>query len=119
MDLHITFRDDTSSEALHAYVEKKAAKLDHSKGRPQRCRVVMESPHRHHRHGRHYRVRIDLTVPGFELIAGSVRKDDNLHEDAYAAVDDAFDDAQRLLNDHYERMIDRARHPGILRGLRT
>lgn len=115
MDLHITFRDDTASEALHAYVERKASKLDHHKGRPLRCRVVVESPHRHQRHGRHFRVRIDLTLPGFELIAGSVRKDDNMHEDAYAAIDDAFDDAQRLLNDHYDRIISRTRQPIALR----
>lgn len=109
MDLHITFRDDTASEALHAYVEKKAAKLDHVKGRPQRCRVVLEAPHRHQKHGRHYRVRIDLTLPGYELIAGSVRKDDDMHQDAYAAIDDAFADAQRLLNDHYDRIVNRTR----------
>lgn len=109
MELHITFRDDTASEGLRAYVETKAFKLDHSKGRPLRCRVVLEAPHRHQRRGRHYRVRIDLSLPGYELIAGSVRKDDDLHEDAYAAVDDAFHDAQRLLNDHYERIIQRTR----------
>lgn len=115
MELHITFRDDTQSDALHAHMEKRALKLDHSKGRPQRCRVVMESPHRHHKRGRHYRVRIDLTIPGFELIAGSVRKDDNVHEDAYAAIDDAFDDAQRLLNDHYDRIIHITRHAASIR----
>jgi ribosome-associated translation inhibitor RaiA len=60
-------------------------------------------------------VRIDLTIPGFELIAGSVRKDDDMHEDAYAAIDDAFEDAQRLLNDHYERVIGRGRQSAQLR----
>ena len=32
------------------------------------CRVIVEAPHRHHRKGKAYEVRIDLTVPGGELV---------------------------------------------------
>lgn len=113
MDLQITFRDETASETLHAHVERRARKLELAKGSPQRCRVVVESPHRHQKHGRHYRVRIDLTVPGAELVIGSARKEDHLHEDAYNAVDDAFDTAERLLNEYVDRVVDRGRQTPV------
>jgi ribosomal subunit interface protein len=103
--LQVTFRDFDATPAIEAYVEKKAAKLDRFFDRITSCRVVLEAPHRHHRHGRRYHVRIDLTVPGEELVVE--RNPDNpIHEDLYACIDDAFDDAERRLED-YARLLRR------------
>ena len=105
MELQITFRDDTASEAVHAYVEKGAATLRHAHAHhrepPVRCRVVLEAPHRHLRHGQHYRVRIELTLPSADLVQGTFRNDESLHADVFAAIDDAFADAQRRLSEYY------------------
>ncbi len=99
---HVTFRDIPHSDAVEAYVRKKAQKLEHRLERVRSCRVAVESPHRHHVHGRHYRVRIQLGVPGHELVVGRPHLDRS-HEDLYAAIDCAFDDALRVLSEHARR----------------
>jgi ribosomal subunit interface protein len=96
----LTFRDLEPTDAIEAYVRERTAKLDTFFDRITGCRVVIESPHRHQRHGHHYRVRIDLTVPGQELAVTRDPPEHKQNEDLYAAVDDAFDDAQRILQDY-------------------
>lgn len=103
MQLQLTFRELGPSEAIAAYVEEKASKLGNFFERVMTCRIVVEAPHRHHRNGRIYRVRIDLVVPGAELVAGGFPETDVQHQDVYAAIDDAFDDAARVLSDYARR----------------
>ena len=95
--LQITFRDMSPSPAITAHVEKRAAKLDTFFDRIVKCHVVVEAPHRHSRHGKRFHVRIDLHVPGRELIVS--KNPEDAKEDAYAAIDDAFGDAERVLED--------------------
>jgi ribosomal subunit interface protein len=99
LQTHITFRGFDSSETIASYVREKVDKLDTFFRRIVSCRVAVESPHRHHHQGKRYRVRIDLVVPGGELVAGGSPAADDRSTDAYAAVDDAFDDAGRVLQD--------------------
>lgn len=99
-DLQITFRGVRTSEAIESYVRSRAEKLERFSERITGCHVMIETPHRHKRHGHHHRVRIDLVVPGSELVVNrdpAARKE---AEDLYASIDAAFDDAQRLLEDH-------------------
>ncbi len=103
LPLQVTFRDIPPSRAIADYVRQKAAKLDTFFDRIMACRVVVEAPHRHHQHGKRYHVRIDLTVPGDELVVGRNPSQNLTHEDPYACVDDAFDDAQRQLQDFARR----------------
>jgi len=52
------------------------------------CRVVVEIPHKHHHQGKQFNVRIDIGVPGDEIV---INRDH--HEDVYVALRDAFDAA--------------------------
>ena len=70
LPIRITFRDLDRSDALELYVRERAAKLDTFADRITGCHVAVEAPHRHQHTGRHYRVRIDLTVPGAEISVG-------------------------------------------------
>src|SRR4051794_1989224 len=97
LPLQITFRDIDHSDAIDAHVRRRASKLDTFFDRITSCRVVVENPHRHHHQGRDYRVRIDLTVPGAELVSARDPAQNLNHKDVHAAVDDAFDDAERVL----------------------
>jgi ribosomal subunit interface protein len=114
--LQITFRDFAHSDAVEGYVRTKAAKLDTLDARITSCRVAVEMPHRHARHGEHYRVRIDITVPGGEIVVGHVPGEKKAYEDLYAAIDASFDDAARRLQDFVRRQRgdvkahERARH---------
>jgi ribosome-associated translation inhibitor RaiA len=98
--LRITFRDVERSDALEARVRRHADKLGTFDERIVTCRVAIEAPHRHKHHGRHYRVRIDLAVPGAELVADRCPDEGQGSEDVYTAVDRTFDHVARLLHEH-------------------
>jgi ribosomal subunit interface protein len=95
LPLQITIRDIPHSDAVEAHVRDKAAKLDEFSGHIMSCRVVVEMPHKHSHQGRQYNVRIDIGVPGREIV---VNRDHN--EDVYVAIRDAFDSAKRQLEEH-------------------
>ncbi len=109
--IQITFHGVPHSDPLSRYVEKRAEKLDSLCDRITSCRVAIESPHTSHTHGNRFRVRIDLVIPGRELVVDHARE---ASEDAYSAVDSAFDDMKRRLRDALETQRDKQRaQPGI------
>lgn len=91
------------SEAIEANIRKQIAKLEKFADLVIACRVVIEVPHRHHHHGNIYHVRIDLTVPGGELIVNRHPPEQQAHEDPYVAIRDAFESAQRQLKDYAQQ----------------
>jgi cold shock CspA family protein len=105
--LQIAFRNLAHSEAIEEAVRKQALKLERFSEQLLGCRVVMEVPHRHHEHGNLYRVHIDLTVPGEELVVNRVPPERVEYRQLGAALHDAFDTAARVLED-YERRRRRA-----------
>jgi Sigma 54 modulation protein / S30EA ribosomal protein len=68
LTLQITFRNMKPSEFVAARVNVEAAKLNRYFNRITSCRVVIESPHRHHRWAETFHVRIELGVPGEEIV---------------------------------------------------
>jgi len=101
--VQITFRSIEHSPAIQDYVRERATKLGTFSKGIIGCHVTLEALHRHKQHGRYYRVLIDLKVSGAELVIGRTPDEGSLHEDMYAAIDDAFDDAGRVLQDHVRR----------------
>jgi ribosomal subunit interface protein len=103
LPLQITFRDMDPSEAMEQAIRERAAKLDRFCDRIMACRVVVEPKYRHHRQGNAYHVRIDLTVPGQELVVSHDPGPEEAHQDAYVAIRDAFGAAERQLEDYVRR----------------
>jgi cold shock CspA family protein/ribosome-associated translation inhibitor RaiA len=101
--LQLTFKEIAHSDAVEALVRAHAAKLETFHPRITACRVVLDAAHRHRHKGRDYHVRIDITVPGAELVVGRDPPASTVHEDLNAAIDHAFDVAERLLDDHARR----------------
>ena len=100
LPLQCTFRGMPHSDALEAHVTRRAAKLDRFFGRIRHCHVVIDLSHRHHRHGKRFRVSIDMTVTRrHEIAIARAPTQNQFLEDAHAAVDRAFDDAERRLDD--------------------
>ena len=97
--LQITIRDVDHSEALETRIRDKVAKLEEFSKHIISCRVVVEVPHNHHRQSKQFNVRIDIGVPGSEIV---VNRDHA--EDVYVALRDTFDAAKRQLED-YARKI--------------
>jgi cold shock CspA family protein/ribosome-associated translation inhibitor RaiA len=97
--LQITFRHMPSSESLSALIRERAEELERFYDRIISGRVAVELQHARHHKGNLFRVRIDLTVPGKEIVVG-YDPADHAHEDAYVAARDAFDAMRRLLEDY-------------------
>jgi hypothetical protein len=114
----VTFRGLRHLDALESDIRERAAWLEQFYPGIVRCRVLVEVPHRHRLDGRHFHVRIELTVPGGEPIVishepslhgglkhveeGSHHKRaeiDAEHQYAAVAVREAFDAARRRLED--------------------
>ena len=97
--LQITIRNMPPSEALETHIRDKTLKLESLFEHIVSCRVVVEVPHKHKQQGKQFNVRIDLGVPGSEIV---VNRDH--HEDVYVALRDAFDGAKRQLEDYVHRI---------------
>jgi ribosome-associated translation inhibitor RaiA len=63
------------------------------------CRVVVEMPHKHHHQDKQYTVRTDIGVAGGEIV---VNRDHD--EDAYVALHDALDVANRQLEEYARKL---------------
>jgi ribosome-associated translation inhibitor RaiA/cold shock CspA family protein len=101
--LQVTFRGIAPSDAVEADIRARAEKLEQFYDRITSNRVTVEAPHRHHHKGNLYRVCVDLTVPGGEIVVGRDPEEHHAHEDVYVAIRDAFDAARRQLEDHVRR----------------
>jgi cold shock CspA family protein/ribosome-associated translation inhibitor RaiA len=120
--LTISFRGMEPSEAIESLVREQASALERFFPRILRCRVVIELPHRHHRAGAPLHVRIDLHVPGQEIVvehqpglhaelqrdeAGSASKSTEVAAplaDPALAIREAFRSAGRRLQDDVRRL---------------
>lgn len=90
--LQFQIRGLDASPALEAVVRAKADKLDRASLGLKACLVVVEQLRGSQ--GGAIAVRIDVTLPGYELSVVRVRRDD-----VYLALRDAFDDMEYRLED--------------------
>jgi cold shock CspA family protein len=117
----IVFRRIRGTEALEADIRARLAGLEKYSPELIGARVLVELDERHHRDGNRYHVRIDLSVPGEDVIvthdaslrpalraraAPRTRKVDELdpgHRRAKVAIREAFEAARRRLQDSVRR----------------
>lgn len=108
--LQVTFRHLDPSPSAEQLIREKADKLERFD--ITGARVVVEAPHRSHNKGNHYKVTIDLTVPGAELVVDRSPTDHETHEDLHLAIREAFDHALRELEKRQEKRRNQARKVG-------
>jgi ribosome-associated translation inhibitor RaiA len=117
----VTFRDIRHSAALEREIRSRIEDLEEYYDSVTGCRVLVELVQRRHEGGNRFHVRIDLTVPGDELVvahdaglhatahdlelAKETKTDetDPAHTHAKVAIREAFDIARRRLQDFAER----------------
>ena len=99
MTPQVRFRGMEPSDSVEAIIRERIDRLEKFHDRITSCSVVVEAPHRHGRKGKIYHVRVDITVPGREIVSGRTPEEDHAHEDVYVAIRDSFDAAQRQLED--------------------
>lgn len=114
----ITFRGLAQSDEIESDIRERLRELEQFYAGIVRCRVLIEVPHRHRRDGRHFHVRVEVTVPGGAPIVvshepslhGRLRdvEDETIHKEseidsvrrhARVAIHEAFDAARRRLED--------------------
>lgn len=101
--IQITFRGMDPSEFIEQRIRTKAADLERFYSDITSCNVTVEAQHHSHNKGNLYAVRVDLRVPGKEIIAGREHRQSHAHEDVYVALRDAFDAAVRQLEDYAQQ----------------
>jgi hypothetical protein len=99
-DIQITFLGMPRSTSVESQVQRWVARLEKVFGRVQRCATFIELPHHHGRKGQTFRVRVELVVPGDNIIVSHDAGIDHTHENVYVALADAFRAARRQLQDH-------------------
>jgi ribosomal subunit interface protein len=108
--LQIVFHNLDKSEFIEAKIREKAEKLERFSQDIIRCRVTVDAPHKHHNKGVTYTVKIDITVPGREIVASQHTGKNPAHEDVFVAIRDAFDDARRQLEDYVRKRRHEVKH---------
>ena len=117
----ITFRGIAPSEGLETDIRRRIERLETYYAPIMGCRVLVEFAERHHETGKRFHVRLDVTVPGEEIV---VRHDASLHatakdtgvtkrrkqnepqperKHAVVAIREAFGIARRQLQDYARR----------------
>ncbi len=96
--IQVTFRDIPYSAALETQIHEHAEKLNEFFDGFTHCRVVLTTPQKHQHQGKIYNVRINLAVPGKEIVVTHQE-----HEDVYIAIRDAFNALSRQLEDYVRK----------------
>lgn len=92
--LQINFRGIPHSDAVAKYIRDRSRKLEFFHDRITSCHVTVEELGKHQHQGRQFEVRVDVRVPGNEIVTNL-----HHHEDVYVALRDAFDSARRQLEE--------------------
>jgi ribosomal subunit interface protein len=102
--IEIDFDGMQPSEFIARRIQERAAKLEHRFDRIVSCRVTVQAPHQRRSRGNLYNVRITMHVPGAALVVNRDSGQDRAHEDVYVAIRDAFDAAERRLDDYVRKL---------------
>lgn len=97
-DLRISFHNLPHSDAVEHDIRERVAKLEQYYDHLVGCRVVVESPARNAAGAASFAVKIELAVPGSDIV---VKPDPR--PEVGSAVASAFEIAKRRLKDHADR----------------
>jgi ribosome-associated translation inhibitor RaiA len=129
LPLQTTFRNIDASPAVAARIQEEAEKLGKYFDHITSCRVIVEAPHRHHLRGESFHIRVELRVPGKELVVAHEPtlineeqselhkhlETEGPHKNVYVAIRDAFRAMRRQLQDyvHCLRHEVKTHHPSL------
>lgn len=116
LQMQITFRRMNHSPLVERWIREEAEKLETFYNRIAACRVAVEVPHRHHQKGKRPHVRIDLRLPGKEIVVkrepvvnprprmrAAIPARKLPHADLRLVIHDAFKAAGRRVQDYSRR----------------
>lgn len=99
MEVTINTQRFNLTEKIEKSIHQRAARLEKFHPGLIHCIVTVEGPGDHHQHGGTYDVRLDIRLPGPEIIINH-----QPNPDLGIALRDAFEAAKRRLEDHNEKL---------------
>jgi cold shock CspA family protein len=102
--LQVLFRGLEPDPDVETAARAEADKLERYFGHVVGCRVTVSMPHRHHRKGNLYHVRVELGLPGEDVVINREPAERHAHASWRVALRDSFDRARRVLEDRVRRM---------------
>jgi cold shock CspA family protein len=103
MPLQITFKDLPTDVKVEGRIREAAQKLDRFSNEIMGCRAVVSAIQMRQHKGQHYHIRLDVTVPGKELVVNREPGDATTHTDILVAVRDTFGAMERMLRDYSQQ----------------
>jgi ribosome-associated translation inhibitor RaiA len=99
--VEITLRGVPRSDALLQYIDEQGRALLRQCALVQTCHAMVETMHQHRQQGTQFSVRLNITLPGAEVVVSREHA-----EDVRIAVREAFRAAALQLEDHARRRTD-------------
>lgn len=98
--LTLIFRNIERSELLVSMIEAKCRKLERFYPQIISTHVMVELPHRHHRHGNFFDVKVEVTVPGQRLVISHSPGQGEKHQALDKTLKDTFQAMSRRIEDY-------------------
>jgi ribosome-associated translation inhibitor RaiA len=98
--LRLAFRNMTAPIGVEDQVRTHVADLERYSDRITGCSVVVEASNKRHHQGNLFHVRIDLVVPGGQIVVRRDPPEHQAHEELPVALHDAFEAVRRQLQDY-------------------
>jgi ribosomal subunit interface protein len=102
--LELSFVDVDPSAAVEARIQERLRRLEGRFDAINSYHVYVSAPHNRQQNGRKFEIRVDLRVPGSELVSSAPPGDSGAHEDVHVAIRDAFDAIERQLDKWKDRL---------------
>lgn len=97
--VQISFHNLPHSTVIETGIHEAVSRLEAIYDRIMSCRVIIDQPHRHHKEGNHFQVRIDVKVPGRELVIKREPGANLAYSELDAVIHEAFDEMQQQLEE--------------------
>lgn len=99
METQVTFRDVPVSDEVERVCWREAEKLERYHPRITGCHVLIAQPHRRHHKGNLYDIRVNVVIPGGEVVVNRTPREHASDEKIELAIREAFDTARRRIED--------------------
>ena len=101
--LQIAFHNLPHSKAIERTVQEAIDRLEATHDRITSCHVIVDQPHRHHKEGNLFQVRIDLKMPGAELVVKREMVGSHDHGELSLVILEAFEEMQTQIEEFINR----------------
>jgi cold shock CspA family protein/ribosome-associated translation inhibitor RaiA len=101
--LQISFHNLPHSRTIESSIQEAVDRLEGTHDRITSCRVIVDQPHRHHKEGNLFQVRIDLKMAGAELVVKRETAGSIAYGDLTLVIQEAFEEMQTQIEEFVNR----------------